>query len=673
MLGVDVPLSHRHSIDMNRKNKTSPGKIAIATLCISSMLPIQGVRAMPVTDSTTHLELGILNGTASSILSQAVSINASNQQIMTDTTAIRGNVEKIRSDVENHLVPDVEEIRADVDIIQKDIEVMRKVAEQRQILTDKINKLQELTTKGNVLKRDPFADAVSGTGVADGESIMAILKEMGEYIKTPDDAPAGHLGSVTTDDIWYQTAGDPVSLPEGGEGYLISPAYRINIDGKSRDGYERKISQDELMTPEVAGTQEVIDSSYEDLFGKSWNGVTFTGKGASYMQAMIGHGGQPLGLDHIPPAFKVVLSSGQQEQLKNLSASVTTPGSPVVSASLSKALQDHLRQNYRRASMTGKNPWELAPGFFVRPMTEADKMFDEMVLSTRATPASKATFYAAAAAYSRSQYDPYRGFSANAEYTLPVNVNDVLTRGAFEAIEKYNKQNGISENPYANFGKSVAPVIGEVVERTRPGQHMVITAADIAAAAQKKSVSLNGNPLTSKEWEAMFARSAKAENDYIRASLTAGTVQSTPLFVVFGLDEKDTRIFGTKMMANSTRLSQNNKTLLTQACLLHYNKEALEAVKGLSDALEELAQGTSEKNIVEMLPVFRDQAQNTILVLQNRIGQLQVQLDDLLKERHETLAARQEIIESYEKQIEKEAKAEVEAILMRLSATNVDV
>jgi hypothetical protein len=658
---------------MNRKNKTSPGKIAIATLCISSMLPLPNGQAMPVTDAGTHTALWTLNGTASMIHAEAVQINASTKQIMADTMVVRDNTTQIRSDVTNHLVPDIEEIRADVDIIQKDIEVMRKVAEQRQILTDKINKLQELTTKGNVLKRDPFAEAVSGSGVADGESIMAILEEMGEYIKTPDDAPAGHLGSVTTDDIWYQTAGDPEALPEGGTGYVISPAYRININSQTRDGYNRSIDQDDLITPETAGTQEVVDSSYVELFGLSWNGVAFTGKGADYMKAMIGHGGQPLGLDHIPPAFKVVLSSGQQEQLKNLSASVSVPGSTVSSADLSRALQNHLRQNYRKASMAGKNPWELAPGFFVRPMTEADQLFEEMVLGPNATPGSKVAFYAAAAAYSKSQYDPYRGFSAKAEYALPINVNDMLTRGAFNAIEEYNKKRGASENPYANFGKTVAPIIADVVERTKPGQHMMITANDIAAASQKKGLSLNGNPATPEEWENMFARSAKAESDYIHARLTTGEVAKTPLFVVFGLDEKNTKVFGTKMMANSTRLSQNNKTLLTQACLLYYNKEALTAVKDLSDALEELAQSTSEKNIVEMLPVFRDQSQNTIMVLQNRIGQLQAQLDDLLKERHEALTTRQSIIEGYEKQIEEEAKAEVEAILMRLSATNVDV
>jgi hypothetical protein len=559
-------------------------------------------------------------------------------------------------------VPDVEEIRADVDIVQKDIEVMRKVAEARQTLADKINKLTELTAKGNALKKDPFANALSTTGVADGESIIAILQEMGEYIKTPDDAPEGHLAKITTDDIWHQEAGAPVTLPDGTKGYSMPAIYRINAEGD--------VDEDTMVTPEVAGTQQVIDDSYEPLLSNSWNGTRFIGKNAGYLKALVGHGGQPIGLDHIPPAFPVVLSSAQKQELKKIAEPTTT-------SSLNKMLQQHLRENYRKATMSGKNPWEVSPGLFIRPKTDADALYEEMVTGSSSTPGSATAFFAAASVHGGTQYDPYRGFAPKGDLTLPVSVNDILSRGAYSEIQNYNKKHGIESNPYANFGKTIAPVIAEVVSRTRPGQNVTITASDIEKAKQSKSLGFKGEPVTAEGWKDLFARSEASQSEYIRASLVTeitgedATPAPTDLFVMCGLNARDTQIFGSKMMANSTRLSQNNKTMFTQACLLEYNREALEAVVALSDALEEEAQATSAKNIIEMLPAFRDQVQNTILVLQNRIGQLQAQLDSLLKDRNQTLTDRQAVIEDYRQQIAKGAKAEVEALLMRISATNM--
>lgn len=648
--GIDATRPHRHSRIMSKKIKTSAFKSAAALFCAAALLPAPRSQAYPVSDAGTHSGLFKLNGTASSILAQAQQINA-------NTAVIKDNTTQIMTDTRDNLVPDVEEIRQDVDIIQKDIEVMRKIGEARQLLTHRINQLQELTTKGNVFKQDPFANAVASGGVSDGNSIYKILEEMGQYMKEPDDASnipdASTLDGVTTDVMRTN------STPQG-----QAPAYYF----KAADGTELNT----FVTPEEAGTKAGIDNAFESLLSLSYapeggSKVGFTGKGAAFLQAMIGLGGRPLGMDHIPPVGRVLLSDAQKDRLRRMQNGSSTDD-------LSSLLQKHIRENYRQASMEGKNPWEIIPGVFVRPKTEADSLFEEMVIGPNATAGSQVAFYAAAAVYGNSQYDPCWGFSPKAEYTLPVNVNNMLSKGAYEAVEDYNRKHGGGSNPYANFGKSIAPVIAEIVGKTQAGQNLVITKADLDRASSMESVGFKSAPKTPQAWVDMFARSEKAEADYIRAAASAtATPASEDLFVLFGLNKRDTKIYGTKIMANSTRLSQNNKTLLTQVCLMEYNKNALKAVVDLVDALEQLGKSTSEKNIVEMLPVFRDNAQNQILVLQNRIGQLQAQVDDLLKERHEALAERQKTIEEYQKLIEENSKGQVEQILIRLSPVNVDI
>jgi len=111
--------------------------------------------------------------------------------------------------------------------------------------------------------------------------------------------------------------------------------------------------------------------------------------------------------------------------------------------------------------------------------------------------------------------------------------------------------------------------------------------------------------------------------------------------------------------------------LLTQVCLLNYNQESLAAVIKLEEALARLSAAATAQNVVEMLPMMRDNAQNTIMVLQNRIGQIQAQVDTLLKEKHEALVERQKIVEEYRQIIVENSKPAVEKLMMMTAPTSL--
>lgn len=612
---------------MNKKNSPPYRTLSATAAGIAALLAFHPstLPAMPVTDAGAIAQLQTLNVTAAKILG--------------DTTVINSNTGVIRDNT-TQIMNDTIEIRKDVDLMQKDIEIMRKIGEARQALTLKIAQLSELTAQGNVFKADPFADAVATTGIADnGSSINDILAEMGQYMKTPDDLSGDPgLDTVTKE-----------KMVEESFAQNTEPAFKIEDTDASSTSSTATGLADTLVTPQEGGMAEVR-SKIESLFDNSWNGYGFTGKGAKYMQSMVGAGGRTLGLDYVPPIGSVVLSDRQKAILKGF-------------------LSQNVRENYRRVSKSGGNPWEVMPGLYVRPKTDADALYEEMVLGPNATAGSQTAFFAAAAVYAGSQYDPIRGFSAKAEYNLPVNINNMLSRGAYEAIDKYNRENGIptTENPYGNFGKSIAPVISDIVMSSAPGRQLVITQKDLDRASTMKGISFNGAPSTADGWRDLFARSARAEEEFIRVATTGSTGAESDVFVVFGLNKGDTQTYNSKILESSTRLSQNNKTLLTQCCLLKYNQDALEKVIALEEALASLSSSATKENVVEMLPMLRESVQNTILVLQNRIGQLQAQIDSLLKDRHEALVQRQGVVEMYQKKIEDNSKGQVERLLMLAS------
>lgn len=598
----------------------------IATMV--SSVPQNAAAGFPVTDSGVISQLIKLNLTAAKIQTDTAAINASSAKTASNTTQIMKDTAQINQTT-----------LATLPKIQEDIQKMREIGEARQKLTLQITKLSQLTTKGDVFKEDPFVNAVATSGV---DSMTQILTEMGEYMTQPQDLLGDPgLDSVTEDQMATNSFSADTQL-----------SYKFD-------------EANTLITPNEAGMSEVRNK-LESLFGLSYNGLGFVGKNANYMQSMIGHGGRPLNFDYIPPVGSISLSETQKSRLKNLRSSA-----------FNDVLRNHIRENYRRASQAGENPWEVAPGLYIRPKTEADALFEKMVLSEEATPGTEVAFYAAASHYSKTQYHPFWGFSENAELSLPINVNDVLTRGAYDAVQEYLSQKGadVSDNPYGNFGKSIAPIVAELVNKTAPGRNLVVTEADIERAAQSPGLSLKGVPSTPQEWRNMFARSEKAQNDYIRATTSGVPAPSDEeeIMVLFGLNKKDTKTYNAKLLANSTRLSQNNKTLLTQVCLLNYNQRALDAVVEMENALTGLSSSATELNVVEMLPMLRDNAQNTILVLQNRIGQLQAQVDSLLKDKHEALADRQKTIEQYQKIIIDESKAQVERIMMGTAPTSLSM
>jgi len=643
-LGIDDLEPHRHSIFMKNSQSTLSKSMAVsfsAAIVATALLAPQAPAAYPVTDAGVIAQLKVLNTTAKAIEGQAIAINQSSATTARNTTQIMSDTAQINQTT-----------LATLPKIQQDIQTMREIGVARQNLTYRIAQLTELTLKGNAFKEDAFALAVAQTGipvsVSGADSMDQILREMGEYIKEPWDLSGDPGIRRTTQDQMKQNSFDA--------GADLS--YKFD-------------NVDTLITPKEAGIDEVL-GELESFYNLSWGGnqasgkIGFTGMNADYMRAMVSHGGRVIALDYVPPVTSISLSETQKSRLKKLRSSA-----------LNDILRNHIRENYRRATQAGENPWEIAPGVFVRPKTEADVLFEKMVISEDATPATELAFYAAASSYSKTQYDPYWGFSEKAEFSLPVNMNDVLSRGAYGAIQRYNREHGIpeTENPYGNFGKAIAPLLVEIVNRTSPGCNLVITEGDMERASQIDGYSLKGVPGTSQEWEEMFARSKQTQDQYIRVAQAAAGADkpSEEVVVYFGLNKRDTKIYNSKIIANSTRLSQNNKTLLTQVCLLNYNKKALKEVIALETALHNLTMSTSEQNIVEMLPMLRDSVQNTIMVLQNRIGQQQAQIDSLLKDRYETLATRQGIVEEYRQVIVDESKGQVERIMMSTAPTTLNM
>jgi len=548
--------------------------------------------------------------------------------------------------------------------MQRDIEIMRRIGQKRQELTLALARLDALTAQGEVFKNDPWVEALAVQGLT-GSTIEKVFKEMGTYRTNPLDMGDKLDDGVT---IGQSRNGGPVGAQAQADDYNTnSTLYDQSFLYDGEFGMDVRSGTNQWTTAVVPeDVMGPVRRQLESLTGLSYNEYGFTGKNANYMPSVVGVGGRLIALDFVPPFANVMLNPQQKETLRQALKSSVRNG----------------RSSYHQASTAQGNPFELAPGVFVRPRTEADDLYEKMVLN--GTPASEATFWASAAVYGGSQYDPTRGFSKEGKFAPAVNMNDVLSGGAYEAVERYNKSKGLTRNPYGQFAKAVAPILGDKLTGLEAGRKLHFTAEEVKkgeAAARSQGLSSLDIPSSPEEWKAVFARSEKAHGDWIKAQFAplaggssttsgqSGNREEEPeaVFVGFGLGANDTREYTSKILANSTRLSENNKSLLISVLTVKYNQECLEKVVTLEEELKRLSDSADNESIIEVLPVMRQNAQNTILVIQNRIAQLQAQVEEQLKARHDTMVQRQEIVESYRKKISETGMGQIERLLSLLS------
>lgn len=539
--------------------------------------------------------------------------------------------------------------------MQRDIEIMRRIGQKRQELTLALARLEALSGAAEVFKNDPWATAAATSGVT-GTSLEKIFKEMGSYGPAPLDTAKLDAGVEV---------GDGDSRTEGtmwGESFTTDGEYGLEV-----------YNGDNVFSTAVK-PQDVIDgvkSAKESLIGRSYNGYGFVGLGAGYVENMVGVGGRLVSMDYVPPFSNIILNDQQKRALKEI---------------LSGTVTGSIRKGYRAASTGDINPFEIVPGFFVRPRTEADDLYEKMVL--RGTPETEATFWSSAAVYGGSQYDPAKGFSSEGKFKAAVNMNNVLSNGAYQAIQEYNQANGITSNPYGQFAKAVAGVVGVRLEETKPGAKLVITAEDVTSgkSGARNGLSSLGGPSTPEEWTGLFDRSKKVHGDWVKAAFaevpaTAGVTgpenmpmpdtEDAEVFVGIGLSKADTKEYTSKIMANSSRLSENNKSLLVSVLTAKYNQECLEKIVALEEELKRLGDGADVESIIETIPMMRQNAQNTILVLQNRLAQLQAQVEEQLQSKHGTLTDRQSIVQEYREKITKNGRGVVERVLSLASPTGM--
>jgi hypothetical protein len=555
--------------------------------------------------------------------------------------------------------------------MQRDIEIMRRIGQKRQELTLELARLEALTAQGEVFKNDPWVEALTTQGMT-GTTIEKIFKEMGSYGHSPLDKGNMLDGGVTLGSSRNQETGDQgnglnTDATLHDQSFIYDGEFGLHVQ-TGTNSWNNAVLPQEVMEGVVANLQS--------LTGLSYNSYGFTGVNADYMPNVVGVGGRIIALDFVPPFANVMLNNDQRETLRGAIGGTAMFG----------------REHYRRATAAGRNPFEIAPGIIVRPRTEADALYEKMAALGQGTPESEAIFWASAAVYGGSQYDPARGFSKEGKFTPVVNMNDVLSGGAFSAVEKYNKSQGLTHNPYGQFAKTVAPILGAKLTGLEAGRKIHFTAEDVRrgeAASKAQGLSSIDIPSSPEEWKGVFARSEKMHNDWIKAQFVdlpvtnniSSNQTSTPsqsptqnaadIFVGIGLGPNDTREYSSKILANSTRLSENNKSLLVTVLTVKYNQECLAKVVELEEELKRLSDSADNESIIEVLPMMRQNAQNTILVLQNRIAQLQAQVEEQLKSRHETMVNRQEIVKEYRDKITETGMAQIERLLSLLSPSGL--
>lgn len=462
---------------------------------------------------------------------------------------------------------DTTEIAGYTGNMDKNVANMRQVMSARQQLIVAVAKMNLLVTQGRVIQQDPLGDGE----INSMENAVSSVFDAGGVAAGSLPGAQGYSGSGYGSGQSFNPG--EVGRVGGINGVLGTSGSSGGIVGSVGNIAQGNASSGDIIGV-VQGVLSMFGSNVSDL---SFNGSSFSGMNSQNIDNIMGHMGRVISLDRQVPQTVQAVPYYYKDRIIGSATAVSNDGQ----------------------TLNLDVPKKIADGFYLRKEAPYDGAYVKMV--ERGNGGSNMQFFAAISEGDVVTYDPTSGTAPQGYgFKTSVNMNDALSSGAYGAVASYNARMGGGANPYADFARTIAPVLGDATKGQEPNTVVAISQNTIEAGAEAAPVKLTGfgkvaDARNSKEKIRFiaalkpFAQPSAAEyfSDYQAASAIEDIV------AVFAPPEREGGELMSKIDASDGRIKQNSSLIIMNQLMLGYSKEVLQASVNLRNELQRIAGGSA--------------------------------------------------------------------------------
>jgi hypothetical protein len=378
---------------------------------------------------------------------------------------------------------------------------------------------------------------------------------------------------------------------------------------------------------------------------------------------MAGVGGLPIAMDRIAPTALVPLQ-GSGTILSQLTKAASSAAGGALRQLPGALLSGISPENFAKqfvGAAAGGAAQQLAGslvgnGVFVRPYAgQMDDLYAAFGTSSDPTLAM-----ATHLKLSNSGYLPMGGVltGAGAGNIGPVNMNNVLSQGAYDAVDGYMRKSGVTQsNPYGVFARDMTEYAIDSVAKAKPGDPIVITPAAVKAR-QSGAQPPAENPLATRQVPPLMAPSSTSPSG--QASPSAPPARTQPPMVAAVTptsQEMDQR--NSLLDVSDKRIGEVQSQVKRTEAIKSHTHDVIDELNKLVKQAEEIRKKLDNVNAVPEITQVVVDLQSEIARQQQFIHTLDQNLDDLAQRRYELLKDRQAIVQLAQSRLQSDATRRV--------------
>lgn len=245
-----------------------------------------------------------------------------------------------------------------------------------------------------------------------------------------------------------------------------------------------------------------------------------------------------------------------------------------------------------------------------------------------------------------------------------VNINNVLSSGAYDAVDTYLKKEGVrNSNPYSVFARDMTGWAIDAVSNAKPGQAIAADARAVNAQMSGQAAN-SANPLANLQAPPLMAAATPSAPPGTGASPTASATaprtSPTPPMVAAVTPTADETQQRNKLLAESDkRISEVQAQIKRTEAIKTHTLVVIDELNKLVNQAEEIRKKLDNINAVPEITQVVVDLQSEIQRQQNFIHTLDQDLDTLSQRRYDLLKDREAAMAAFSDRVHRDARRRV--------------
>lgn len=404
----------------------------------------------------------------------------------------------------------------------------------------------------------------------------------------------------------------------------------------------------------------------------SFDGTNFIGGNQGFIDNIAGINGLPIAMDRMMPTALVPLAPDsanifskalQTATQATASALTQAPAAFLAGMSPDAFVKSFVLGNVASAATQEISKSLVGNGVFVRP-------YAGVLDDTYAAFANSSDPKLKMATLLQSASSGYLPIAGRVSGLPPgslgnVNLNNVLSSGAYDAVDAYLKKEGVTNsNPYAVFARDMTGWAVDAVSKAKPGDSIEANARDVSAQQNGEKAN-SSNPLSNLKAPPLMAsavplpRTNSSDQSAPAPTSEPSQPQVPPMVAAVTPTAQEAQQRDKLLAESDKRISEVQAQIRRTQAIKTHTYDVIEELNKLVKQAEEIRKKLDNINAVPEITQVVIDLQSEIQRQQNFIHTLDQDLDTLSQRRYELLKDREAAMGAFTDRIQKDARRRV--------------